>query len=194
MRLRRALRAGDPPAAAFLLAVRARNDARRARHGDRRRRPGLPGQALLRRRLASAGRRRRDRRDLLEALARELRRGGQYRDDRRAAAARRVFQQARCRGATMSCCTSCANSVRTGRRCPTTRSSRTDSSRADALPEERAAPRARASPKCSQGRGGRAIVVSATRRKRPARSCGAAKSSCGPTGTMPVGLTCRWLM
>ena len=26
-----------------------------------------------------------------------------------------------------------------------------------------------------------------------ARSCGAAKSSCGPTGTMPVGFTWRWL-
>jgi len=26
-----------------------------------------------------------------------------------------------------------------------------------------------------------------------ARSCGAAKSSCGPTGTMPAGFTCRWL-
>jgi hypothetical protein len=26
-----------------------------------------------------------------------------------------------------------------------------------------------------------------------ALSCGAAKSSCGPTGTMPVGFTWRWL-
>ena len=48
-------------AAAFLLAVRARADDRRARPRHRRRGPGVSGQAQLCRRLAFAGRRRRSR-------------------------------------------------------------------------------------------------------------------------------------
>src|ERR1017187_9292918 len=49
--------AADPAADAFLLAFLARCDLGRARHGDRRRGSHLPGQALLRGRLAPARRR-----------------------------------------------------------------------------------------------------------------------------------------
>src|SRR3569833_2400822 len=59
-------RAGDSPPDAALLSVRPRRDPGRARLGDRRAGPRFPGQALLRGRLAHAGRRGRDRRDHAE--------------------------------------------------------------------------------------------------------------------------------
>ncbi len=47
--------------------------------------------------------------------------------------------------------------------------------------------RARASPRCSAARRQRSAGESASYDQTVARSCGAAKSSCGPSGTMPVG-------
>ena len=69
-------RAGAAPAVPSLLAFRPRHDAWGPRRGAGRRRQGVSGQAQLRRRLASAGRRRRSRRDIPRGAASRTGRGG----------------------------------------------------------------------------------------------------------------------
>src|SRR5664279_4928841 len=87
-------RAGHPAAGPSVLALFARRHAGRARPGDRRPGPRLPGQAFLCGRLASARRRRGDRRDAAHGAGARTGRGRQYPIDRAAAPARHVLQQA----------------------------------------------------------------------------------------------------
>ena len=126
---------------------------------------------------------------LLEALTRELAEEGNIQLGARRNSTASTSTSAY-HGATMWRSSSFATSGRTETRGPTTKSSRTASSpstrcrktqRAPPAPGWRKYLVARPSASCGEVQPNRA------------RSCGAAKSSCGPTGTMPVGFTCRWL-
>ena len=109
--------------------------------------PRLSGQAQLRRRLASAGRRRRGGRDAGRRARPRIARGGQYRTRRAAASSRDLLQSPRFAGATMSRSMSCARSARSRRRSRTAKSSRTAFSRPMRCPRARPRQRVGGSPK-----------------------------------------------
>ena len=107
---------------AFLLAFCARDDARRARPGDRRRRPHPARAAQLCARLASAGRRGGAGRDHAAGAGARTGGGGQYPPHRRRPGCTACFSTAACPSATMSPSMSCRISSRPGRSSPTARS------------------------------------------------------------------------
>ena len=164
------------PRVAFLLALCARADARRARAGDRRRRAAFPGQAQLRRRAgicraAGSRRARRCSRRWRASCARRATSSSPAPPALHGMFLQPLYLAPRPRGGL------CGARFPPGprRRCPTARSSRTDFSRSTRCrPTPRRAP-ARASPRCLHGAPVRAMVtmvklsVATTARGRAAR-------------------------
>ena len=144
-------------------------DTWRARSGARRARPRLPGQAFLRLRLASAGRRGGGRRDDAGGTDARTARGGQYRGRGRRRVCSRSISTPGSPGATMSRCLWWRISRNRRRRVAMPRSSITASFRrrpCRRIPPPRPAP---GSPKCWRGRPFRSIGNA--RMDAPARGC-----------------------